>query len=99
VFNIGKTFKIFFPRTTEPEKNQIDVKASHHIAETLVCEIRVSQAYRKGSHSYSWRKFLVDWFGVYRFTSCSRTFHLYGDVTTTGEGLQKFRPMLGAQGL
>jgi hypothetical protein len=25
---------------------------------------------------------------VYGFTSCSRIFHFYGDVTITGEGLQ-----------
>jgi hypothetical protein len=34
---------------------------------------------------------------VYRFTSCSRIFHLYGDVTIAGEVL--FRPMHGPQGL
>jgi hypothetical protein len=33
------------------------------------------------------------------FTSCTRIFHFYGNVTIAGEGLQKFRPMLGAQGL
>ena len=29
----------------------------------------------------------------------SRIFHFYGDITINGEWLQKFRPMLGAQGL
>jgi hypothetical protein len=38
-------------------------------------------------------------FIIYGFTSRSRIFHLYGDITIAGEGLQKFRPMLGAQGL
>jgi hypothetical protein len=34
------------------------------------------------------------------FTSRSRIFHLYGDVTITGEGLQNLGyAMLGAQGL
>ena len=41
----------------------------------------------------------IDWLIIYRFTSRSRIFHLYGDITIAGEGLQKFRPMLGAQGL
>jgi hypothetical protein len=42
-----------------------------------------------------------DWLIIYGFTSRSRIFHLYGygDVTTSGEGLQKFRPMLCAPGL
>jgi hypothetical protein len=31
---------------------------------------------------------LVDWLIIYCFTSHSRTFHLYGDVTNIGEGLQ-----------
>jgi hypothetical protein len=30
----------------------------------------------------------MDWLIVYGFTSRSRNFHLYGDVTTAGEGLQ-----------
>jgi hypothetical protein len=30
----------------------------------------------------------IDWLIVYGFTSRSRIFHLYGDVTITGEGLQ-----------
>jgi hypothetical protein len=29
-----------------------------------------------------------DWLIMYRFTSHSRIFHLYGDVTIAGEGLQ-----------
>jgi hypothetical protein len=36
---------------------------------------------------------------IYGCTSRSRIFHLCGDVTIAGEGLQKFRPMLSAQGL
>jgi hypothetical protein len=36
---------------------------------------------------------------IYGFTSRPRIFHLYEDVTIAGEGLQKFRPILGAQGL
>jgi hypothetical protein len=33
---------------------------------------------------------LIDWLIIYGFTctSCSRIFHLYGDVTIAGEGLQ-----------
>jgi hypothetical protein len=31
---------------------------------------------------------LVDWLISYGFTSRSRIFHLYGDVTIAGEGLQ-----------
>jgi hypothetical protein len=31
---------------------------------------------------------LIDWLIVYGFTSLSRIFHLYGDVTIAGEGLQ-----------
>jgi hypothetical protein len=29
-----------------------------------------------------------NWLAIYCFTSRSRIFHLYGDVTITGEGLQ-----------
>jgi hypothetical protein len=37
---------------------------------------------------------------IYGFTSRSRIFHLYGDVTIAGEGLQNLGlGMLGAQGL
>jgi hypothetical protein len=32
--------------------------------------------------------YMIDWLTVYGFTSRSRIFHLYGDVTITGEGLQ-----------
>jgi hypothetical protein len=31
---------------------------------------------------------LIDWLIIYCFTSRSRIFHLYGDITFTGEGLQ-----------
>jgi hypothetical protein len=31
---------------------------------------------------------LIDWLIIYGFTSHLRIFHLYGDVTITGEGLQ-----------
>jgi hypothetical protein len=31
---------------------------------------------------------LIDWLIICGFTSCSRIFHLYGDVTIAGEGLQ-----------
>jgi hypothetical protein len=41
----------------------------------------------------------IDWLIIYGFTSRSRIFHLYGDVTIAGEGAAKFRPMFGAQGL
>jgi hypothetical protein len=30
----------------------------------------------------------IDWLIIYSFTSRSRIFHLYGDITITGEGLQ-----------
>jgi hypothetical protein len=30
----------------------------------------------------------IGWLVIYGFTSCSRIFHLYGDVTMAGEGLQ-----------
>jgi hypothetical protein len=30
----------------------------------------------------------IDWLIIYSFTSRSRIFHLYGDVTIAGEGLQ-----------
>jgi hypothetical protein len=36
---------------------------------------------------------------IYGFKSRSRIFHLYGDVTIAGDGMQNYRPMLGAQGL
>jgi hypothetical protein len=41
----------------------------------------------------------MDWLIIYCFTSHSRIFHLYGDVTITGEGLQKFRPTFVVQDL
>ena len=31
---------------------------------------------------------MVIWLIIYCFTSCSRIFHSYGDITTAGEGLQ-----------
>jgi hypothetical protein len=31
---------------------------------------------------------MIDWLIIYSFTSSSRIFHLYGDITTAGEGLQ-----------
>jgi hypothetical protein len=31
---------------------------------------------------------MIDWLIIYGFTSCSRIFHLYGDFTIAGEGLQ-----------
>jgi hypothetical protein len=31
---------------------------------------------------------MIDWLIIYCFMSCSRIFHLYGDVTIAGEGLQ-----------
>jgi hypothetical protein len=31
---------------------------------------------------------MIDWLIIYCFTSRSRIFHLYGDVTIAGEGLQ-----------
>jgi hypothetical protein len=34
------------------------------------------------------RQILIDRLIIYGFTSLSRIFHLYGDVTITGEGLQ-----------
>jgi hypothetical protein len=33
---------------------------------------------------------LIDWLITYNFTSRPRIFHLYGDVTIAGEGLQNF---------
>ena len=33
---------------------------------------------------------LLDWLIIYGFTSRSRVFHLYGDITIAGEGLQNF---------
>jgi hypothetical protein len=33
---------------------------------------------------------MIDWLIIYGFTSRSRIFHLYGDVTNAGEGLQNF---------
>ena len=33
-------------------------------------------------------EWLIDWLIIHCFTSRSRIFHLYGDVTITGEGLQ-----------
>jgi hypothetical protein len=36
----------------------------------------------------SWKFRLIDWLISYGFTSRSRIFHLYGDVTIAGEGLQ-----------
>jgi hypothetical protein len=36
---------------------------------------------------------------VYGFKSRSKIFHLYGDVTITGEGLQTFWPMFSVQEL
>jgi hypothetical protein len=37
------------------------------------------------SHGFS----KIDWLIIYCFTSRSRLFHLHGDVTIAGEGLQK----------
>ena len=34
------------------------------------------------------KDWLIDWLIIYGFTSRSRIFHLYGDVTIAGEGLQ-----------
>ena len=55
------------------------------IEEDIVEEIDSPSLEAVGSRLY-YR--LVDWLIVYGFTSCSRIFHLYGDVTITGEGLQ-----------
>jgi hypothetical protein len=41
----------------------------------------------------------MNWLIIYGFASLSRIFHLYGDVSIAGEGLQNLGPMLGAQGL
>jgi hypothetical protein len=38
--------------------------------------------------TYGFQKWLIDWLIIYGFTSRSRIFHLYGDVTIAGEGLQ-----------
>jgi hypothetical protein len=40
---------------------------------------------QSGSPQIDW---LIDWLIIYGFTSRSRIFHLYGDVTITSEGLQ-----------
>ena len=37
---------------------------------------------------FSGDDWLIDWLIIYGFTSRSRIFHLYGDVTIAGEGLQ-----------
>jgi hypothetical protein len=37
---------------------------------------------------YIYMSVLVDWLIIYCFTSCSRIFHLYGDVIIADEGLQ-----------
>jgi hypothetical protein len=39
-------------------------------------------------HVYDLVDWLIDWLIIYSFTSRSRIFHLYGDVTNAGEGLQ-----------
>jgi hypothetical protein len=41
----------------------------------------------------------IVWLIIYCFTSRSRIFHLHGDVTIAGEGLQNLGLLLGAQGL
>jgi hypothetical protein len=35
-----------------------------------------------------WLNWLIDWLIIYGFTPRSRIFHLYGDVSITGERLQ-----------
>jgi hypothetical protein len=51
------------------------------------------------SNLYFLQDLWFDWLIIYGFTSRSRIFHLYGDVTIASEGLQNFWPMLCAQGL
>jgi hypothetical protein len=51
----------------------------------------VTQFLKKRSHDHQSQEWIVicsNWFIIYGFTSHSRMYHLYGDVTITGEGLQ-----------
>jgi hypothetical protein len=62
--------------------------------------LSLSEAFVFHKHILFMYQIMIDWLIIYCFTSCSRIFHLYGDVTIAGEGwAAKFRPMLGAQGL
>jgi hypothetical protein len=42
---------------------------------------------KKKNNIYTW-DWLIDWMIIWDFTSRSRIFHLHGDVTIAGEGLQ-----------
>jgi hypothetical protein len=42
----------------------------------------------KSNATSAWTYWFIDWLIVYCFTSRSRIFHLYGDVTIAGEGMQ-----------
>jgi hypothetical protein len=44
--------------------------------------------WRDANLDYDLQQWLIDWLIIYCFTSRSRTFHLFEDVTIIGEGLQ-----------
>jgi hypothetical protein len=77
-------------------------RAYHNALMNMQLYKDMHQDFPQNWYMYSFRgHIMIDWFIIYRFTSRSRIFHLYGDVTVTGEGWRaaKFRPMLSAQGL
>jgi hypothetical protein len=55
---------------------------------SIVIVYQVSCRMRYLYHHMQTMRGLIDWLIIYGFTSRSRIFHLYGDVTIAGEGLQ-----------
>jgi hypothetical protein len=80
-------------------KNRVPCHSTHwHVKKALVLKTVNAQHRSKFAdlHLQYWRPIirdcflrgLIDWLVIYCFTSRSRIFHLYGDVTTAGEGLK-----------
>ena len=83
---------------TFSEIQGVTVKKIHHTKTKSELDLRNSKMYpyvrfewnvcnHRRDENGNW-KFLFFSLIIYCFTSCSRIFHLYGDVTFTGEGLQ-----------
>jgi hypothetical protein len=88
IFFLGKVInlKSFFTTAIRIEVFffLMSFKTYHYVIDMIGFFFRVGN---KGTHFESCRLF-TDWLIIYGFTSCSRIFHLYGDVTIDGERLQ-----------
>jgi hypothetical protein len=71
--------RILPPQNIDPLKPYKDLKW-HIFFPIWICLVRHVQ--------YECTMGLIDWLIIYGITSWSRIFHLYGDVTIAGEGLQ-----------